>query len=243
MFTPNKNNHVYPYIIYIQMKTLITTLTLLLSINLIGQETTKIDQLELINDIQIWNKEDGRMKFTMWIPNCYWRTSLEGNPEVSEEVVTLIESLFEDYVLLCLGDIKINSRASGATITFKEKSILKNSATIIDKNNKVYLPLSENEINSKINSVLESLKPMFAQMLGQMGEGMHFFLFRVKDKDNKNIINEFQEGHFVVKHSNKEFKWVLPLPSLLQKKFCPIDNQEMKGNWNFCPFHGEKLVK
>jgi len=69
------------------MKTLITTLTLLLSINLIGQETTKIDQLELINDIQIWNKEDGRMKFTMWIPNCYWRTSLEGNPEVSEEVV------------------------------------------------------------------------------------------------------------------------------------------------------------
>ena len=82
---------------------------------------------------------------------------------------------------------------------------------------------------------------MFSQMLGKMGEGMHFYFFNIKDKDGKNIIDEYKKGKFSVLHSNKEFEYQLPLVTLLPSKKCPIDNAEMKGNWNYCPFHGVEL--
>ena len=100
------------------MKTLLITLTLLLSLNIFGQENTKIDQLELIKDIQIWNKEDGKMKFSFWIPNSYWRIALEGNPQVTEETITKLESLFQEYVLVYMADIKIHT---GGTMSYTDK--------------------------------------------------------------------------------------------------------------------------
>ena len=220
------------------MRILLITLTLLLSLNIFGQESAKVDQIELIKDLQIWNKEDGKMKFSFWIPNGYWRIALEGNPQVTEETITKIESLFQDYILVFMADIKIHT---GGTMSYTDKKDLKKGVSLVDENGKTYLPLSDKETSSETLTILKGMSPMFAKMLGQMGEGMHFFLFKVKDKKNENIINEYQEGYFIVKHSNKEFKWTLPLPSLLPNKYCPIDNQEMKGSWSFCPFHGEKL--
>ena len=139
-----------------------------------------------------------------------------------------------------MADIEIHT---GGTMSYTDKFDLEKSTSLVDQNGKTHLPLSAKEIPSETLTTLKGMSPMFAKMLGKMGEGLHFFLFKVKDKKKKNIINEYQEGNFIVKHSNKEFKWSLPLPSLLPNKYCPIDNQEMKGNWTFCPFHGENLIK
>ncbi|MET2986128.1 hypothetical protein [Aureibaculum conchae] len=219
------------------MKIITLILSLFLFLNNYGQQKSKVNQIELISDIQIWDKDNDKMKLSFWIPSSYWRISLEGNSDISEEIIEKIESTFDDYMVLCLADIEVN----GDNLTYTSKSDLEKTATIIDKNKKSYTPLSDEVIPHETNEILKSIKPMFAQMFGQLGKGMHFFLFKVKYENNENIINEFKEGEFIVKHSGKEFKWTLPLPALLPNKYCPIDNEEMKGNWVFCPFHGEKL--
>lgn len=78
-------------------------------------------------------------------------------------------------------------------------------------------------------------------MLGQMGDGMHFYLFKVQDENGNPTIDEYKEGSFTVKHSDKEFNYTLPLVALMPSKICTVDQAEMKGNWKYCPFHGNLL--
>lgn len=221
------------------MKQILLLLSLFASFATLSQQTEKINQLELIQDMQIWNKDDGRMRLAFWIPNCYWRIVLEENPAVDEQTIEKIETIFEDYVVICALDAEILP-SSLNYVSFEE---MQEDIVVSDKNGGSHPPLSEEVISLETYSILSSIKPMFDQMFGQMGEGMHFYLFEIKDEKGKNLIDEREKGQFTVSFSQKEFNWMLPLPSLMPKLQCPTDNKEMKGNWTYCPFHGVKLVK
>lgn len=118
---------------------------------------------------------------------------------------------------------------------------MRNNIRVIDRKGKKHYALAEADLSSELALMLINIQPMFAKMFGQMGNGMHFYAFEVKDKKGNNLIDETKEGEFIVAHSNTIFKWRLPLVSLLKSKVCSEDNEEMKGNWKFCPFHGVKL--
>ena len=203
-----------------------------------AQVARKIELTEFVREIQIWNKEGNNMSLSFWLPESYWRYALADTPGVTIEVANQILMTFEDYVFICAVDLNINTDGS---ILFSDQFQVGESISIEDQLGNKYLPLSDTEISNDALAMSEMLKPMFAQMLGQMGQGMHFFFFKVKDENGKNIINELEEGRFIVRHSNKEFKYELPLVVLLPPKNCPVDSLEMKGNWSYCPFHGDKL--
>lgn len=83
--------------------------------------------------------------------------------------------------------------------------------------------------------------PVLVNMLGPMGQNMHFFLFSSKKKNGQEIAVAKREGAFSVKLDKREFKWRLPLGSLLPPKVCPIDGEKLNGAWKFCPWHGVAL--
>lgn len=220
------------------MRALIIICTILFSLSLLGQNNSKVDQIELIKDIQKWSKNGNKMTLSFWIPLSYWRIALEDNVDIPKETINIIESTFEDYFFLCAADIEISGNGN---IDYLNKADLLETLSIEDDKGNTYLPLSTNKISLETLNLAKSLTPMFAKMFGQMGKGMHFFFFKVKDENNRNLIDENKNGSFTVKHSNKKFNWTLPLPSLMPNKYCPIDNDKMKGNWIFCPLHGVKL--
>lgn len=80
-------------------------------------------------------------------------------------------------------------------------------------------------------------------MMGPYGEGMNFYLFKIHDENGNNKINASEKGFVEIIYKESSYSWTLPLPCLMPLKYCPIDNAEMKGNWEYCPFHGEKLNK
>ena len=203
-----------------------------------GQFKDNVDQVEMITEIQKWEKDSSKMTLSFWIPNSYWRIALAGNPIGTEKTIKTIEDIFEDYVIVCAADILIDGTAA---ITSTPDSILRNNIRVIDRKGKKYYALAEADLSSELALMLINIKPMFAKMFGQMGSGMYFYAFEVKDKKGNNLIDETKEGEFVVAHSNTIFKWRLPLVSLLENKICLEDNEEMKGNWKFCPFHGVEL--
>jgi len=220
------------------MKKLLMVITFLIGFSSFCQENIKVDVVDYIKEVQIWKKQGNNMSFTFWIPTSYWEIALKDSPSVSPGYVNYISSLFQDYVFICALDLEINTNA---TMTYTLEQDLRNSISIVDGNGMDYFPLENDQITEEVFLMSESLSPMFAQMLGQMGEGMHFYFFEIKDKQGNNIIDEYTKGEFTVKHSNHDFKFQLPLVCLLPPKTCPKDGAEMKGNWNYCPFHGEKL--
>ncbi|OWW25919.1 hypothetical protein B4Q04_10045 [Zobellia sp. OII3] len=203
-----------------------------------GQAPQKVNLTDYIREIQIWHKENNHMSLAFWIPTGYWKIATEGNPQISGETVDQIVSAFDDYVLVCGLDVDIHTNG---TALFTDEATLRQSISLIDEQGEVYLPLDDDEVSPEASGFLEPMKPMFRQMLGQMGEGMHFFFFKVQDENGKTAIDEYKEGSFTIKHSDKEFKYELPLVTLMPSKKCPVDHAEMKGNWKYCPFHGDLL--
>jgi hypothetical protein len=205
-----------------------------------SQSSKKVDLTEYIREIQIWDKQGNNMSLAFWIPLSYWRIALEDSPQVKPEQITQIEKAFEDYILVCALDLDINI---GGTMTFTKEQDLRKSISILDSLGNIHIPLTNEQLSPVALFFSESIRPMFAKMLGQMGQGMNFYFFKIKDQYGANIFNEYQKGRFTIRHSNREFKYLLPLVTLMPPKKCPIDSVKMKGNWIFCPIHGVKLQK
>ncbi len=219
------------------MKTIVTV-ALLCAATLTFAQTKQIDLSEFMKQTQKWHKEGEEMKMAWWIPTDYWRIALEGNKDVPAEVVSQLENVFDEYVLIFAASINIGS---SGVITGVEEEVLAKSLVVVDQNGKKHSPLKRSEINSDALQIEANMKPMFAQSMGQMGQAMHLFFFKIQGADQKNLIAASKEGGFTVQHSSSEFKWVLPLPILMPDKFCPTDKAIMRGDWTFCPYHGVKL--
>ena len=50
-----------------------------------------------------------------------------------------------------------------------------------------------------------------------------------------------KEGFFLVELGENEFRWRLPLSSLLPLTICPTCGEELSGAYKFCPWDGTKL--
>ncbi len=220
------------------MRQYILALTFLIGLSSVAQTSHKVDLTEYIREIQIWHKDQNNMSLAFWIPQSYWRMALEDSPMVNDQVLSQIEAAFADYVLICAleGDIQPTGM-----MTFAEEAVLRQSLSVTDAHGNNYLPLANEELSPATLSFSDAIRPLFAQMLGQMGQGMHFYYFSIKDKEGANLINEYENGQFTITHSSDKFEYHLPLVCLMPPKQCPVDGAEMKGNWSYCPFHGVEL--
>ncbi len=56
------------------------------------------------------------------------------------------------------------------------------------------------------------------------------------------IARATEPGSFAIEVGEMVFKWRTPLGALLHPRVCPVDGEPMKGEWSYCPFHGNELV-
>jgi hypothetical protein len=220
------------------MKILVFSIFILFSVKSFSQENKKVEMMEFIKELQIWQKDGRDMALTFWIPTSYWRIALEDSPNTSEETIQIIEEAFEDYLLVCV--LQFDMSENGI-MTFKDENSIRKGLYVSDKDGKKLPLIKDKDISESTFSIIESFKPLFSKMFGQMGDGMHFYLFDNLDKNGYEIIDENKKGALLVHHSEYDFRFNLPLATLLPDKHCPVDNAAMKGNWDFCPFHGMEL--
>jgi hypothetical protein len=201
-------------------------------------QSEEVNLIDLIKEIQIWDKQGKKMRMAWWIPTEYWKVALAGYKEIPPGTVDQISNLLADYMFIAAADVSVEVNGS---MSFSSETDIRKSINLIDSNGKKYQPLPAADIRSEVITMAETMKPMFAQTLGQMGQGIQLYFFKVKDNKNMNLISAKQAGNFKVQHSNCEFSWSLPLSTLLPPKYCPVDKQKMQGNWQYCPIHGQKL--
>lgn len=204
-----------------------------------AQTDPQVDISEFTRETQQWSKTENNNTLVWWIPFEYWRIATRGNAAVTEEGIKQIEDAFSPYVLVCAADLKTSTLG---TFSPADEADVRSRLSIIDKNGKKYTPLEEDEVSSEAWTLAGYMKPVLGQALGQIGKGMHFFFFKVQDDKGENLIQATKDGSFTVKLDGRnDFKWTLPVPTLLPPKYCPVDKEKMKGHWKFCPHHGNKL--
>jgi len=224
------------------MKKLLFILSLLIVNFSAGQSKafSDISIDDLLTETQLSSDNTDYVEMIWWMPTEYWRTILSQDPSISQAEIDEIVALVEDYVFIAAVKGKIGMFGG---VTFEKEDVVRKMLKVSYQDKPLNL-LSESELNADLQNFITMMKPMMANMLGSMGENMHFLVLENKDQSKlESPIDpysyhklEFELGDF-----KKEID--LPLASLLEEKICPKTNKELNGKWNYCPIHGTELKK
>lgn len=202
------------------------------------------DLIALMNECQKMSDDPGVIAIVQWIPKEWWQLTLEraGVPDVRIKEVL---ELFDPYMTF----IMVHGRISSSGLpTFTSKSLLQDHVFLEDKAGHPYKPIDDEDVESGVRNAIIMIKPIFSNMLGQMGDNMNFFLFPAQTKDKEKAYEATREGEFAIRFKgvpdagDQIFQWTLPLSSLVPAKICPKCRKKENGSWNYCPWCGSPLT-
>lgn len=198
----------------------------------------EIDINALIMETQKMSHEPDEMSLVWWIPEEFWQVSFAQDPSSTEADVQEFLATISPYMIIAVVDGKVGAFGG---ITYNPESEIRASVQIKDNEGVYYQPLSEYEVDADVKNLLSMMKPVLANALGPMGQNLHFIVFPAKGKNGQNIDDAKSEGTFSVKLGEIEYKWRLPLSSLLPPKICPTCGEKLSGAYKFCPWDGTRL--
>ena len=220
-----------------KLKLIILNFLLLTTFILKAQNDKSINTTDLIFECTKYSGQLPSKQIAIWYPNDFW--SIIGNQmNFPPETMNKLSNELKNYLMFAIVDYSFTSKGQ---LIFKSEDEISKTIILTDSSNKKYFPLKGEEMSVGVKKIQEELKPIMEKMLGQFGVGMRIILFNAPNSNDKNTINIKQNGSFTLNWDSTNLKWKLPFYSVLSPKFCPIDNEEMKGNWNYCPEHGVEL--
>jgi len=202
-----------------------------------GQSLKPTNTNEFAMECMKTNDGGSVKQMVLWYPYEFWQI-VGDQMKMSPDFVQNIIGEMKNYMMFAVVDYTIS--VSG--ITFKTEDEIRKSILLVDSSKNIYKPIDNKNISTKATQLIKNLQPIMAQMLGQFGEGMRIFLFEAKKVSGKPAMDITKTNTFSLKWEQVNLNWKLPFASILPSKYCPIDNEQMKGNWNYCPIHGAKLV-
>lgn len=217
----------------------LAVMALLLSIGInSGFTQDQIDINALIQETQKRSDKPQEMTLVWWIPEEYWQATLSQSPDITASQIEEQIKVFRPYTIVTVVD---GIAGIYGTVTYKSEADIRRNIRIVDNQGNIYLPLSDTDINADTRAVLAMMKPALANALGPIGQNMYFFVFPAQNKQGLGIADAKKEGEFSVKLGEIEFRWKLPLGSLLPLKICPTCQEKVSGSYKYCPWDGTKL--
>jgi len=220
------------------MKFILTLIAILSMATANAQKLKPTSVNDLVMECMKTSGEGANKQMVIWFPYNFWEI-IGDQMKISPQFIENITTQMKDYMMFCVVDYTTSS--SG--INFKTDEEIRKTIKLTDSSKNISKPLEEQDISSDAKHLLQNLQPMMAQMLGQFGEGMRIYPFNAKKVNGKPSINVVTKNNFTLSWDTTNLNWKLPLSSVLPPKFCPVDNEQMKGTWEYCPIHGVKLDK
>ncbi|NIM51604.1 MAG: hypothetical protein GTN62_12315 [Gemmatimonadales bacterium] len=199
----------------------------------------KVDLQALVEETQQMSRRSDAMTFVWWMPEEFWRASLAEDSTIPETAVEEFVEVLRPYIIVVAVDGRIGPFGG---ITYEPEATVRANIRLVDRHGGQYPPMGERGIDPDTRNFLSMMKPFLANLLGPMGQNMNFFVFPSKTKKGQTIADATEEGSVAVRMRDEEFRWRLPLGSLVPPKICPVDGERLNGAWRFCPWHGVELV-
>jgi len=200
----------------------------------------KVDQQALIQETQKMANHPPAMTLVWWVPEEFWRVTFSQNPAVTPARAEEFLKVFRPYLIVAVLDGNISPFGA---VTYRPEAVVRETLRVVDKAGTAYAPLADDQVGADTKNVLAMMKPAMTAALGPMGQNLNFYVFPGKDAKDQPIAEAKKPGALVVKLGDREFRWKLPLGSLLPPKTCPKCQETCSGAWSFCPWCGTALAK
>ena len=198
----------------------------------------QVDLGRMINETQRSRQEAGRLTLVWWVPNEYWVESNRNDPNVGAQHIKQILSIVERYVLIAVIDGEISAVGGVRARPYDE---IVRGIQLIAPGGARFPPLGLDQLSPDMRTFLQVMKPLLANMLGQMGKGLEFVAFDGRRADGARLIDPRREERFTVVYSGNNYDWRLPLGSLLPSVRDPKTGESFPGNYRFNPHTGDRL--
>jgi hypothetical protein len=182
--------------------------------------------------------DPGRVDTVWWIPTIFWLITNSQDPTVSQSDFEDLARVLDPFIII--GTVAGNIGPFGG-VSFRSKAEVEEHLTCITSEGKQLKIVGMDEVNADVKNLLSVLKPVLTNVVGPMGENMHFFLFPSRDESGSFYADPTMNGFFSIELGNDTYTWKLPLASLLTPKTCPKCGEELSGAWAYCPWDGATL--
>ena len=200
----------------------------------------EFDAEGLIRETQQVDMRPHKIGIFWWVPAEYWDLALRQEGYDRERIRETFQP-FKRYNLFIIatGDMGIGN------ISWSKEAEVKKGLVLRDQRGNTYKPLEE--IPDDLRPIIEVMKPVFKNMMGNFGEGLQFIVFPMKDAAGNVFADPHKSSEIFLDVSESmgatstTYAWRFPLTSLSPPKYCPVGKEKVEANWKYCPWHGNKL--
>jgi hypothetical protein len=213
-------------------------LVVLLTVTAVAASETQVDINALTQETQKMSDNPDEMTLIWWIPVEFWAETFKRDPMVNEAQAKDFINVLKPYTVISVVDGKMGAFGG---VTYKARADIRSKIRIEDSDGGIHRPLSLEKVDADTRNFLSMMKPVMINMLGPMGQNMHFFVFPGKNEQDEEIAAAREEGSFSISLGDRKFRWKLPLETLFPEKTCAKCGEKCSGVWNFCPWCGTEL--
>ena len=172
------------------------------------------------------------------MPQVFWKANFDQNPALTEGQKSEILRRLKEYTIFGVTQSDIGTFGSFA---HKEKREIQENIRF-KLNGDVIEELPYIVVDQEVSNLLISMKPVLAQTMGELGKGLEFIVYP-NEVANEVLLDPLKEGSFTFTSFGNEFKWRLPMASLLPPMIDKETNESFPGNYMYNPYNGNKLEK
>jgi hypothetical protein len=191
---------------------------------------------DILRETQRLVSADGHVSMVWWMPLEFWEGSLANNPDLPEQARNELLEAMAPYTVVAL--MRADTAGSGLG-EIKSKEDLRNN-TRFTINGKTLQVLPADKVSQPATLIIAQLKPVLAQAAGQLGEALEFLVFPAGEGD-KLLVDPTMPGNLTINFYGRDYKWRLPLGSLLPPKTDKATGEEFPGNYEYNPYTGRKI--
>lgn len=204
-----------------------------------NKDLSEVSLDAFMSETQYSSDSDNQIQMIWWLPQIFWEISSSQDPSSTEEEISAIREMFEGYELFAIIDANIGF-FGGLTYKPLEDILPTFSITL---NGEPFKIVPNSRISADLSNFLIIMKPMMGNMLGPLGENIHFVFMEASSSAEMKSIDPYKNQLLSLEMGNFKKDVELPLSSLLIEKKCSVDGKLFSGKWNFCPVHGKELLK
>lgn len=198
-----------------------------------------VDYGALNRDLTLTRSVDGRLTIVMWMPDEFWRASLQNSGRITEQGIAQYIAVIHPYMLVAVLDAQRGITA----FRYTDMDTLVSEVTIEDAQGMKYSPLPPDSIAEDMKNLIQIFRPLLSNMMGAMGQHMEILVFASLDKAGHLIADPKKDGSLTVHLSDISMRYRLPLGGMLPPSLDAKTGESFPGSYHFNPYTGSKLVQ
>jgi hypothetical protein len=213
----------------------------LLSLALAGATRAGTNSSDIASETSRTVEEPQHVVNFWWLPPEYFvqaAKELDYKPEDQEKVARV----YRDYVIIAALDADLTNKKNAVFAPIAD--VVKRAKFTRDGKTLEVL----RELNPEVADSAPTLMYLLRNSLGRLGEGLRLLPLSNLDAKGNPIFTASTPGELTLEYKIQEngpvhdVRWHAPLTAVAGARKCPKGGEPLEASWNFCPWHGVKLV-